>query len=165
MQEGASPSELMIAELGKELSVYDATIEDEGSADPPPSHRPSDGREGHALGLGLGIDMLPKIVHKPKVLWKEVSAMCRTNAALRPRDQHRGMFAKRTILERFMENSRARRDEDKHWCFTPIVFLKTSKSDGVFTRVVIIFDQKGAKQKSHGYLRKSRTARPPPCAP
>ena len=39
--------------------------------------------------------------------------------------------------------------EDKHWCFTPIVFLRTSKGKGgVFARVVNIFEQKGWKQKS-----------------
>ena len=142
VDEEVTPSDKVMEEMGHALSTYDATLQEDEDED----LFPRDGREGHTLELG--IDMLPKIAHKPMVLLKQVSELCNVCAALLPKDKHKGMFAKRTILERLMENSKASRSEDGHWSFSPIVFVKTGHRQGNFARVVSIFEQKGTKQKS-----------------
>ena len=107
LYEDTSPSALMVEELGEELKTFDATHRDE---DPDENLFPLEGREGPALEVGIG--MLPKIALKPMLLLKEVKNLCNACAALLPKDAHKGMFAKRTILERLMENSRVIRAED-----------------------------------------------------
>ena len=110
LYEDASPSALMVEKLGEELQTFDATHRDEG---PDENLFPLEGREGPALEMG--IDMLPKIALKPTLLLKEISKLCDACAALLPKDRHKGMFAKRTILERLIENTQAKSRAEDGW--------------------------------------------------